>query len=507
MSDDTSSQLTSTPASAAHGAAPDAFITIPADRRLAEPAAASALLCWKGEGRTIEYEATACHVDVREDTGNLLGKMFSLSYVAMGDGEPDASRPVTFCFNGGPGCASVPINFGGVGPRRVVTNGTSHVGRCVVEDNPCTLLVQSDLVFFDAPGTGFSSVAEGADTRKLFGVDGDADAFCRAIQQWLQDNGRWSSPVYLLGESYGTLRNAVLMRLLGERGVRVAGVTMLSAIFDWVQTLPGEDLYYLGMVPTFAATARHFGKAGTQAASDDEWFDQAMEFTDQVMAPALLAGDRLGQGREREVAERLSSFIGIDADWIARHHLRVDLDEFRARLLADEGRVIGRLDTRFSSDAYHPAQRSSDFLAAEDAADDAVESAWSAAFRTFLHDDLGYEAPARYLNNNYCKVGVNWNWEHEVPGTGERVAAPNVSFDIATALRRSPSTKLMIMGGRYDAATTYWNVVHDISCQFLSDDIKRNVTWCRYGCGHMAYVDVPTLEAMAADFERFYSQE
>ena len=302
MSDDTSSQPTSTPASAAHGAAPDAFITIPADRRLAEPAAASALLCWRGEGRTIEYEATACHVDVREDTGNLLGKMFSLSYVAMGDGEPDSSRPVTFCFNGGPGCASVPINFGGVGPRRVVTNGTSHVGRCVVEDNPCTLLVQSDLVFFDAPGTGFSSVAEGADTRKLFGVDGDADAFCRAIQQWLQDNGRWSSPVYLLGESYGTLRNAVLMRLLGERGVRVAGVTMLSAIFDWVQTLPGEDLYYLGMVPTFAATARHFGKAGTQAASDDEWFDQAMEFTDQVMAPALLAGDRLVKGREREVA-------------------------------------------------------------------------------------------------------------------------------------------------------------------------------------------------------------
>ena len=124
--------------------------------------------------------ATAAHLDVRGDTGALVGKMFSLSYVA--DGEDPAERPVTFAYNGGPGCASVPINFGGIGPRRVITEGCDHLGTPIrVEDNPYTLLRQTDLVFLDALGTGWSSVAEGADTSKVFGVDGDADAFCRAI--------------------------------------------------------------------------------------------------------------------------------------------------------------------------------------------------------------------------------------------------------------------------------------------------------------------------------------
>ena len=172
--------------------------------------------------------------------------MFSLSYVSLAEGDrPDPARPVTFAYNGGPGCASVPINFGGIGPRRVRTDGVSHLAFPVeVEDNPSTLLRQSDLVFLDALGTGWSSVAEGTDTSKVFGVDGDADAFSRAITTWLEKNNRWSSPLYLFGESYGTVRNAVLMRLLGERGIKVVGVTMLSAIFDWVQTIEGEDLYH-----------------------------------------------------------------------------------------------------------------------------------------------------------------------------------------------------------------------------------------------------------------------
>ena len=127
-----------------------------------------------------------------------------------------------------------------------------------------------------------------------------------------------------------------------------------------------------------------------------------------------------------------------------------------------------------------------------------------AAFRAFLHDDLGYDVPTRYLGNNYEAIGTKWNWEHEAPGTGEKVGAPNVAFDIATALRRSPTTRLMVLGGLYDAATPYWNVVHDMSCQFLSDELKRNVSWHLYGCGHMAYVDATTLDAMAGDLEEFY---
>ncbi|MEE8704707.1 MAG: peptidase S10 [Olsenella sp.] len=480
------------------------FVTVPADKTRTVSDPVSRHFTWEAAGEQMDYEATVAHLDVRDDTGALEGRMFSITYAKLGeDGLPMAGRPVTFCFNGGPGCASVPINFGGMGPRRVATDGVNHLpSSAKAEDNPYTLLRESDLVFLDALGTGYSPLAEGADTGAIFGVDGDADAFCRAITEWLERNHRWQSPVYLFGESYGTVRNAVLMRLLGERGVKLTGVTMLSAIWNWVQVQPGEDLYYLGMLPTFAAAAQFFGKAGA-GVDEDAWFDRAMEWTDDVLAPALLKGDRLGEGREREVAHEMSELIGLDERLILRRHLRVSLDDVRRELLADEGRVCGRLDMRFSSDAPGYAQDDSSWFAGEDAADDAVNAVWNTAFRSFL-SEMGYDAPARYLDNNYYRVGVKWKWAHEEPGTGGAAGAPNVTVDLACALRRDPTIKLAVLGGRYDAATTYWNNVFELSRQFLSPQLKERVEFHRYGCGHMAYVDVPTLQQMSKDMEAFY---
>lgn len=488
-----------------------AFMTVPADPHPRMPPARLGRFSWQGSGQgageRMDYTCRAGHLDVRDDAGALTCQMFSLTYqVVDGRCQADPARPVTFAFNGGPGCASVPINFGGIGPRRVRTDGVSHLGRPVqVEDNPATLLRQSDLVFLDAPGTGWSTVAEGADTSRLFGVDGDADAFCRAICQWLEENDRWSSPLYLFGESYGTVRNAVLCRLLGERGVLVTGVTLLSAIMDWVQVIEGEDLYQLGMMPTMAATAHFHGKVG-QGQTAEDWFERAMAWNEEVYAPALLRGDRLGAQREREVAEGLSGLIGLPARKLARQHLRVPLDDFRRNLLWEEGRVCGRLDTRFTSDAPLATQGDADWFAAEDAADDAVEASWTCAFRDFLSRDLGYHGPATYLSSNYERVGVGWKWEHAEPGRSGSNPSPNVAYDLAVALRRNPCMKVCVMGGRYDAATTYWNVVHDLSCQFLSDAAKGRVEWHLYDCGHMAYVDLPTLGRMARDLAAFYAR-
>lgn len=484
----------------------DEVYTAEAQARLPLPEAASADFVWECAGERIEYTATAGHIDVRSDTGSLIGKMFSVSYVAARvNGAVAADRPVTFCYNGGPGSSSVPINLGGIGPKRVVTDGTNHLSLPAhVEDNPSTVLRQSDLVFLDALGTGYSAIAEGVDPKTVWGIDGDADAFCRAIIAWLDANGRWGSPVYLFGESYGTIRNAVLMRLLGEKCIPVRGVIMLSAIFDWVQVLPGEDLYYLGMLPTFAATARYFGRAGADT-DVDTWFDEAMDFTERVYASALLRGDRLTEQEMRETAERIAELIGLPEDLVERYNLRIDLDTFRRNLLADEGLVCGRLDTRFTSAAPLPVQGADAFFAGEDAADDAVEPVWHAVFRRHLAE-IGYQGAPMYMVNNYGKIGPAWKWTHEAPGTGDAAPAPNVAFDIACALKRNPTMRVAILGGRYDAATTYWNVVHDISCLFLPSELKQHVEFKLYSCGHMSYVDVPTLEAMGRDLAEFYAK-
>lgn len=480
--------------------APDVAYTVDAERRLPLPDAASADMVWECAGERIDYTATAGYIDVRTDTGALLGKMFSLSYVAKRS-QGAAARPITFCYNGGPGSASVPINMGGIGPRRVMTDGLNHLpATSRTEDNPATLLRQSDLVFLDALGTGYSVVAEDAHPEDMWSVDGDADTFARAIETWLTDTGRWGDPVYLFGESYGTVRNAVLMRVLAERFVPVSGVIMLSSVFDWVQKMPGSDFGFMGLFPTYAATARHFGKAG-QGVDEATWFDEAMDFSERVYGPALLRGDRLTPGEKESLAAQISQRIGLSAEVIERNNLRIDLDTFRRTLLADEGLVTGRFDTRFTTHAPCTSLGGNPPIMS-DASSDAVEPAWNAAFRRHLQE-IGFAGAPIYPLSNFPKIGITWDRSHAAPDSGMRAAAPNVAYDIAAALKHNPTMRVLVIGGRYDAATPYWNVVRDLSCLFLPEELKRRVELKLYSCGHMAYVDEPTLAALGRDLAAF----
>lgn len=474
----------------------------------AVPAPKSANLTWQVGDERIDYVASAGHLDVIDAQRVLEGRMFNLSYVATsvnGEQVDLRTRPVTFAYNGGPGSASVPINFGGMGPRRVVTDGEGFVGAdYTVEDNPGTLLRQTDVVFLDALGTGWSRVAEGYDTSRVYGLEEDARTFCRAICQWLEENGRWGSPLYIFGESYGTIRSALLMRYLGEAHVPLAGVVMLSAYYDWTQNLPGSDMGYIGLVPSYASTAQYFGVTGA-GVDPDEWFDRASDFAGGEYAASLLKGDRVPEKEKKAVAKRLSRFIGLPAEYFQRRNNRIELEDFRRDLLADRGLMCGRLDMRYSESAMLPPQQASFQFACEDPANHALENAWYAAFRDFCRDTLGYEGPAAYRLSVWGEIGIHWNWVHSEPGfDAEAVAAPNVAYDIATALRRSPTTKLAILGGRYDAATPWWNVDNTMARLHLPKELRDGITWHRYGCGHMAYTDVPTLLQMTKDLDAFY---
>ena len=475
------------------------------------PAAKSANLSWSVGEESIDYTASASHLDIYDPARVLEGKMFNVSYVATtvnGEAVDPAKRPVTFAYNGGPGSASVPINFGGLGPRRVVSEGEEFAGGVYdVVDNPGTLLRDTDLVFLDAPGTGWSFVADDYDKRRVYGLEEDARTFCRAIIRWLDVNNRWGSPLYIYGESYGTMRSAVLMRYLGEAGVPLAGVVMLSAYFDWSQNLPGNDLYYLGMLPSFASTAQHFGITG-RGVDVDKWFDEASEFTAGEYAASLMKGDRIDPREKRRIAKKMERYIGIPAELLLEHNNRIELEDFRANLLKDRGLMCGRLDMRYTETMTLPVQRNTFYFACEDPAAHALENAWYGAFRAFLRSELGYENPAEYRLSVWHEIGIGWNWVHDEPGMDDtKTAAPNLAFDIATALRRSPKTKLAILGGRYDAATPWWNMDHTMSQLFLPRELKDQITYHRYGCGHMAYTDVPTLMQMVDDMHEFYAAE
>ncbi len=464
------------------------------------PEKASKHYTWHGEdGKTIDYTGTAEMVDIFDDKGKAMCHQFCLSYVS--DDVDKSDRPVTFLWNGGPGGSSSMVCIGGMGPVRVPTDGTRHLrNTCPVEDNPYTLLQVSDLVFIDAPGTGYSHVAAGYDPKKVWGVDGDGDAMARTVIAWLNEHNAWDRPHYLYGESYGTTRAAVVYRLLGERGVGVDGVVEQSSILDYAVMLPGNDDYYAGMFPVMAATAQSAGVTG-QGVSPEDWFAQAMDFVNTTYINALTIAGNLPQDKMQEVAEKMSEFIGLPVDFIMARKLRIELYEFRAHFAQDKGLSHGRYDTRFTEQVYQPVQGDLGFFQMEDPSYDAIQVVYNEVYQKLLRD-MGFAGYPNYCGLN-IEVNEAWNWNHDMPGVGT-APMPNVAFDIATALRRNPTSHVIFLGGRHDGATPYWNVIHDMAKMYLPDDLAKQVLWYESSNGHMLYADTEALKATAPVLQDFY---
>lgn len=464
------------------------------------PEAASKHYTWTGaDGATIDYVGTAEMLTVYDDTGKAMCHQFCLSYVS--EEQDDSDRPVTFLWNGGPGGSSSMVCIGGLGPVRVPTDGTAHLpNTCPVEDNPYTLLKFSDLVFIDAPGTGYSQVAAGYDSKKLWGVDGDADAMSRTIIAWLNEHNAWNRPHYLYGESYGTTRAAVVYRLLGERGVGVDGVVEQSSILDYAVVLPGSDDCYAGLFPVYAATAQSFGLVG-QGVDPHDWFAKAMDFVNTRYVSALAIAGNLPQDQMQEMAESMHELCGLPTDFILSRKLRIDLYEFRAYIKKEQGITCGRYDMRFTEQAYQPIQGDLAFFQEEDPSYDAIQVVYNEVYQKLLRD-MGFAGYPNYCGLN-IDVNESWNWNHNMPGIGS-APMPNVAYDLATALRRNPTSHIIFLGGRHDAATPYWNVIHDMAKMYLPDDLASHVLWFESSNGHMLYADTQALEAADPVLKDFY---
>jgi carboxypeptidase C (cathepsin A) len=435
----------------------------------------------------------------------------SIFYVAyFKKGAPSSGRPITFLYNGGPGSSSVWLHMGAFGPRRVVTADDSHTPAAPYNlvENAYSLLDASDIVFIDAPGTGFSRIA-GKDKEKAFwGVDQDAYAFGEFIKGFLSKYGRWNSPKYLFGESYGTPRTAVLVNVL-ETGddIDFNGVIMLSQILNFDLSAdapgfnPGTDEAYIVSLPTYAASAWYHNRLPGQRPADLEAFLKDVEhFANTDYAVALQAGASLDPAQKQAIAEKLAAYTGLPAAYILKSDLRVDGGQFEKMLQDPEGLTTGRLDTRFSGPDIDPLSKEADY----DPQSAAISSAYVSAFNDYVRKDLGFGAGMTYKPE--IDVGKDWVLTHQPPGAP--FPAPgilNVMPDMAQALKYNPSLKVMVNGGYYDLATPFYEGWYEMHHLQIPANLQGNIEYRYYPSGHMVYAHEASLKALhdnVADFIR-----
>jgi carboxypeptidase C (cathepsin A) len=460
-------------------------------------------------GRSVEYEATAGTVIVRDDDNSAVASMFYTAYTAVdASGEPDQERPLTFLFNGGPGSASLWLNIGGFGPKRAPTKTprATPPAPYVFGDNPYSLLDTSDLVFLDAIGTGYSRTIGDTHPHAVWGVDQDIDAFTRAIIRYLTISGRWNSPRYLFGESYGTTRAAGLVLRLQNQGLDINGVVLLSSRLNWASSQPGVDGGFVSLIPSFAATAHYHGLAGA-GEELDAFLDRARAFARGPYAAALNQGDQLDPDEEQRVADTLAGLIGLPVATVLRYRLRIDMEPFRRELRGAEGLRIGRFDTRFTADDSYALGTGSFDPATDDAATAGVNSAHLSAYRHHLAHDLGFHSELQYRPLYNMVISRAWDWSHKAPGFDAPLLVPNTALDLSAALRRNPHLRVLVSGGVYDIATPFFGAETEISALLLSPEVRSHVSFSFHESGHMTFVDENAIARMKSDLVSFYALE
>ena len=425
--------------------------------------------------------------------------MFYVAYFRKG--VPSADRPITFLYNGGPGSSSVWLHMGAFGPRRVVTADDSHTPAAPYRtvDNAYSLLDASDLVFIDAPGTGFSRIA-GKDKEKAFlGVDPDAHAFSEFIKGFLSKYGRWNSPKYLFGESYGTPRSAVVVNQL-ETGndIDFNGVILLSQILnfdlsaDGPESNPGSDEAYVTTLPTYAATAWYHNRlAGARPVALEPFLAEVERFANTDYAQALQMGAELDPAREQAVAEKLAAYTGLPAAYILKAHLRIDGGMFSKELQDVSGLTTGRLDTRFSGPDMDPLSKTADY----DPQSAAISSAYVSAFNDYVRKDLKFGEDKVYKPE--IDVGKDWAFTHQQPGMPMAFPGPvNVMPDLASAMKYNPQLKVMVNGGYYDLATPFYEGWYEMHHLPIPTNLQANIEYHYYQSGHMVYAHEQSLREL-----------
>ncbi|HWU93865.1 MAG TPA: peptidase S10 [Sphingomicrobium sp.] len=450
-------------------------------------------------GRVLPYTATAGTLTIRNDAGKPTASIFYTAYTL--DGAPGSHRPVMFFYNGGPGSASLWLRMGSFGPMRIQTGNPEAIRPAPFDfgPNPDTLLGSTDMVFIDAPGTGYSRPLGDAKPADFFGVDQDADAFSRAIIRYLTKFDRWGSPKFLFGESYGTTRSGALAYQLQDRGVALNGVVLLSSIMNYGRRQPGMDRDYINYIPSYATTAWYHHKMSNPPATVEQAAAEARAFAEGPYASALEKGQTISPQERDSVAQQMAGLTGLSPDFIERANLRVDLSRFRKELLRGDRETIGRYDSRYLGVDPDAAGDSPE----TDPSDTAIGGAFIGTLHSYLARDLGYQTNMAYRPSAYSEDSFKWDWNHKAPGMRYQLQMPDTALDLAAAMRTNPYLKVLSLNGWYDMATPFFGTEYDLNHMMLEPAEQRNLEFRYYPSGHMVYLNPDALHQMRLDVERF----
>ena len=430
----------------------------------------------------------------KKDKPKPLAKVFFIAYTREDAGVP-GKRPVTFCFNGGPGSASVWLHMGALGPRRAVLTdrGEALPPPYRLEDNNFSWLDDSDLVFIDPVSTGYSRPENDVDAKKFHGYKEDIESVGEFIRLYTTKFERWTSPKFVAGESYGTTRAAGLSDFLQSRyGIYLNGIVLVSSVlnFETLDFAPGNDLPYALFTPTYAAAAWYHKKIAPDLQSQPlpEVLKQAEAFASHDYLLALFQGDKISPDTKKEIAAKLSRFIGLPADYISQLNLRIPSRIFFTHLLMDRNREIGRYDSRFTGIRYRPGTDQPDF----DPSDEAVNGPFTATFNDYVRRELHFESELPYETVTNVRPWMNAENRYL-----------NVAEDLRKAMSRNPYLKVWVVCGHYDLATPYFAAQYNVNQMELDPTIRDNIRLTYYESGHMVYIYKPALEKLKADFTSF----
>jgi carboxypeptidase C (cathepsin A) len=433
-------------------------------------------------------------------------RMFYAAYFKKG--APPETRPVTFLYNGGPGSSTMWLHMGSFGPRRVLTTDTQHdpAAPYKIVNNQYSLLDVSDLVFIDAPGTGFSRIMGKDKEKAFFGIDQDAHAFERFIRRFLTRFNRWNSPKYLFGESYGTPRSAVLSAIL--RNVDLNGIVLLSAILSFDNSVdgprwnPGVDQPYALALPTYAASAFYHHKLPQQPAALEPFLKTVEEFAIGEYMSALLEGSELTDARKQAVAQKLHLYTGLPVAYLLKANLRVSGGAFSKTFQDDQGMTVGRLDTRYQGPDYNPLSEEAEY----DPQSSAISSAYTTAINHYMRTELKYGENQTYKPTLYGEGPFQWDLRHQAPGgpaAQDSESGTNVMPDLATAMKANPKMKVLLAGGYYDLATPFFEGVFEMRHLPVPQSLQANISYHYYEAGHMVYVNEGVLKQFHGDVASF----